>query len=389
MKIVFDSRWIYEKPSGIGVYAREMMCRLPRLMPESKFVFLFRSAELRDPLMVGVDMCKNVDSLIIPYGPLSLKNQLKMPKELSRIGADLFHTPNYMIPYRAFPHSTTRQTKCIVNIHDVIPLVVKNYAPNSLTSRFKGIFRFCMKLSISRADRVITGSEASKRDMIASLALDQALSDRIQVVYDGAGGRFDVHEHDPIKTDETTPRTLLYVGRMDPYKNVAGLVEALALAQKRLAFPLHLVVCGPADDRYPEAQEMAQKLGIADAVRFTGFVSDEELADLYRTSDLLTHPSRYEGFGLQLVEAMRSGLPVCCTDGGSQPEIAGDAACIVKAGDSLSMAGAIADVLSSVDTMERMKLAGLARAALFDWDVCATKTAAIYRSLMPAKAKKT
>lgn len=388
MKIVFDSRWIYDKPSGIGVYAREMMCRIPRLMPDSKFVFLFRSPELRDRLMAGVESCKNVDSLIVPHGPLSLKSQLNMPAVLSRLGADLFHTPNYMIPFRAFPHSSTRRTKCIVNIHDVIPLVVKNYAPNSRTSRFKSIFRFCMKSSISRSNCVITGSEVSKRDMIASLKLDQSLSDRIQVVYDGAGGRFDVHEHDPIKTDETTPRTLLYVGRMDPYKNVTGLVEALALAQKRLAFPLRLVVCGPADDRYPEARETAEKLGIADAVRFTGFVSDEELADLYRTSDLLTHPSRYEGFGLQLVEAMRSGLPVCCTDGGSQPEIAGDAACIVKAGDSLSMAGAIADVLSSPDTMQRMKLAGLARAALFDWDICATKTVAIYRSLVPTKKRR-
>ncbi len=388
MKIVFDSRWIYEKPSGIGVYAREMMCRIPCLMPDSKFVFLFRTDELRDRLMLGVDACKNVDSLVIPYGPLSLKSQLKMPAVLSRIGADLFHTPNYMIPYWAFSHSPIRRTKCIVNIHDVIPLVVKNYAPNSRTSRFKRIFRFCMKSSISRANCVITGSEASKRDMIASLALDQALSDRIQVVYDGAGGRFDVQEHDPIKTDETTPRTLLYVGRMDPYKNVAGLVEALALAQKRVAFPLRLIVCGPADDRYPEAQKMAQKLGIADAVRFTGFVSDEELADLYRTSDLLTHPSRYEGFGLQLVEAMRSGLPVCCTDGGSQPEIAGDAACIVKAGDSLSMAGAIAEVLSSADTMQQMKLSGLAHAALFDWEICAMKTVAIYRSLVPTKSNR-
>ncbi len=389
MKIVFDSRWIYEKPSGIGVYAREMMCRIPRLMTDSKFVFLFRSTELRDRLMAGVESCKNVESLIVPYGPMSLKSQLKMPEVLSKIGADLFHTPNYMMPYRAFPRSSTRKTKCIVNIHDVIPLVVKNYAPNSLTSRFKRIFRFCMKMSVSRANCVITGSEASKRDMIASLALDQSLSNRIQVVYDGAGGRFDVHEHDPIKTDETTPRTLLYVGRMDPYKNVAGLVEALALAQKRLPFPVRLVVCGPADDRYPEAREMAEKLGVADAVCFTGFVNDAELANLYRTSDLLTHPSRYEGFGLQLVEAMRSGLPVCCTDGGSQPEIAGDAACIVKAGDSLSMAGAIADVLSSADTMQQMKLAGLSRAALFDWDVCATKTVAIYRSLVPTKTVKT
>jgi glycosyltransferase involved in cell wall biosynthesis len=169
---------------------------------------------------------------------------------------------------------------------------------------------------------------------------------------------------------------------MDPYKNVHGLVEAFAQARRRVAFPLRLVVCGPPDDRYPEARLAAQRLGVADDVRFTGFVSDEELARLYATADLLVHPSRYEGFGLQLVEAMKCGLPVCCTDGGSQPEIAGDAAVVVKAGDSLAMAEAVADILGDPAKQERMKAAGLARARNFEWNVCAERTAAIYRTLV-------
>jgi len=379
MKVVFDARWIYDKPSGIGVYAREMMHRLPGLLSKWDFTFLFCSTALRDRHMGALGGHANVDAVVVPFGPLSPKGQLFMPKELRRLDARLFHTPNYMMPYLAFPRKEGRHMKCIVNIHDVIPLVVEDYAPNSRTSRFRGVFRACMKQSVLRADAVITGSEVSKKDLVSSLSLGGSDAAKLHVIFDGAGGAAGSAEHAPIQTDETTPRTILYVGRMDPYKNVTGLVEALALARKRLNFPLQLVVCGPTDDRYPEARERAAKLGVTDAVRFSGFVSDEELTALYRTSDLLTHPSRYEGFGLQIVEAMRSGLPVCCTDGGSQPEIAGDAACVVKAGDSLAMAHAITEILTSPATMQKMKSAGLERAKLFDWEICAAKTAELYR----------
>lgn len=288
-----------------------------------------------------------------------------------------------MMPFLAFPVFRRRRArKSIVNIHDVIPLVVEGYAPHSRTSRFRAVFRFCLAQSIRRADIVVTGSEASRRDMIASLALRKREAAKIQVVYDGAGGRLGEREPDPVKTDADTPRTLLYVGRMDPYKNVHGLVGAFAQARGLVPFPLRLVVCGPLDDRYPEARETARRLGVSGDVQFTGFVSDEALARLYATADLLVHPSRYEGFGLQLVEAMKSGLPVCCTDGGSQPEIAGDAAVVVKAGDAPAMAAAVADILGDPAKQARMKAAGLERARLFGWDVCAERTAALYRTLL-------
>ena len=382
MKAVFDSRWIYERPSGIGVYAREMMGRLPRLLPDLDFVFLFSDEALERRHADALAGLRNVQIVRFPHGPLSPASQLRLPAFLRELRADLFHTPNYMMPYLAFPPAPGRRTKAIVNIHDVIPLVVEGYAPSSRTSRFRGVFRFCLAQSVHRADRVVTGSEASRRDLVASLALHPRDAAKIEVVYDGAGGRFGELAHDPVKTDPDSPRTLLYVGRMDPYKNVHGLVEAFAQARRRVSFPLRLVVCGPADDRYPEAPLAAERLGVADDVRFTGFVPDEELARLYATADLLVHPSRYEGFGLQIVEAMRCCLPVCCTDGGSQPEIAGDAAVVVKAGDSLAMADAIAEILGCPAKQERMKAAGLVRVRSFEWDVCADRTAALYRSLL-------
>ena len=376
MKIVFDSRWIKEKSSGIGVYAREMMRRLPALMPDSEFVFLFQSQAAAEmalgegaaAALGGATSCK-----IVPFGPMSAKNQLFMPKLLREMGADIFHSPNYMIPYTAFGHC--QPPLAVVNIHDVIPLVVENYAPKSRTSRMKFIYKFCLRQTVKHAAMVITGSESAKKDLSQTLNLPWRLSEKIHVIYDGADGGNAQPAPVAFDSDSARPRRLLYVGRMDPYKNVAGLVRAFADAEKRVPFPLKLTIVGATDPRYPEARDEAERLGVANHVDFADHVPDAELARLYCESDLLTHFSSYEGFGLPIVEAMRSGLPVICTNGGSQPEVAGGAAEIIKAGDELSMAGAIADLLCAPAKMLDMRAAGLERAKTFTWSKCAAETA--------------
>jgi glycosyltransferase involved in cell wall biosynthesis len=383
MKVLFDARWIYEKPSGIGVYAQEMIRRLPELLDDWEFVLIFGSEGVKQKYMESLpEGRKNVEIKVVPLPPTSLKSQLSMPGIIKEIEPDIYHSPNYIVPYMAFPASTrTQKTRCVVNIHDVIPLVVTDYAPNSKTSRFKLLYKLCLRQSIKKSHVIITGSKASQRDISDSLNLPVSQSEKISVILDGAEIKSGSKKHAPIKTDDTTPRTLLYVGRMDPYKNVAGLIEAVSIAKNKLPFPVKLVVCGSLDPRYPEAQIAAEQFGVKDNVVFTDFVPAEELERLYSTSDLLTHPSLYEGFGLQIIEAMAHGLPVICTDGGSQPEVGGDAARVVRAGDSRAMAEVIAETLLAPPAMEEMREAGLARAAQFTWKACAEKTAALYESI--------
>ncbi len=381
--VVIDARLVNEAPSGIGVYATEMLARIPRLAPDMRFLALFRSEKIRDAAMRG-EPPANVSAAILPYGSFSPKSQLLLPSFLRRMGAALYHTPNFIIPYLAFPRGLVGRCRCIANIHDLIPLVVPNYAPNSRTSKFRGVYRACIREAVRRSHAIVTGSQAAKNDIVRVFGLEAEAAARCHVIYDGADLPASGAEHAPVKPvdDLSSARLLVYVGRMDPYKNVPLLVEAFARIREACPFPVRLKVIGPKDPRYPEAERRAAELGVADGIAFTGFVTEAELAEAYRTADLLTHPSRYEGFGLQLVEAMAAGTPVLCTDGGSQPEVAGDAAVIVPADDPAAFADAAVAILRSPERQEKLRRLGKVRAARFSWDATARETLMLYRAVL-------
>ncbi len=382
--VVLDARLVNESPSGIGVYATEMIRRIPRLAPDLRFLAIFRSEAVRDKALGG-DTPENVASSIIPYGPFSPKSQLLIPSFLRRIGALLYHTPHFVMPYLAFPRSLRGKCRCIANIHDIIPLVVPDYAPASRTSKFLGVYRECIRQAILRSHMVITGSCAARNDIMRVFGLDAS---RCLVVFDGAdlSGK-SAEDHAPVKAadDLSTPRLIIYVGRMDPYKNVPMLVEAFQRIKAACPFPVRLKVIGPKDPRYPEAERRAVELGLSDDIAFTGFVSSAELAEAYRTADLLAHPSRYEGFGLQLVEAMAAGTPVLCTDGGSQREVAEGAAAIVPADDMKAFADTAVAILRNPEKQVKMRRLGSERAARFTWDATARQTLEIYREALEAR----
>lgn len=384
---VIDARLITESPSGIGVYATEIISRLPVMAPDIRFHVIFRSAEIRDRVIDGggLGSLPNLSTEIISYGPFSPKSQIFLPRRIRALGAGVFHTPNFIMPYLAFPRSLRGKCRCIANIHDIIPLVVKDYAPNSRTSKFLPVYRECIRQTVLRSHAVITGSEAAKRDIVEQLELDGEAAARCRVIFDGASPpRGQEQPHSPVKDSANTgsERLLIYVGRMDPYKNIPLLVEAFAKIKKACKFPVRLKVVGPKDPRYPEAPNLADKLGLRNDIDFTGFVTNEELANLYHTADLLTHPSKYEGFGLQLIEAMRAGTPVLCTDGGSQPEVAGGAAVIVKANDAQAFADAAVSILNSPERQAELRRLGLARAPVFTWEATARRTLGLYRELL-------
>ena len=182
-------------------------------------------------------------------------------------------------------------------------------------------------------------------------------------------------------SDGARKRSILYVGRAGPYKNLTGLIRAFARLRELCPAPVVLQVAGSPDSRYPEAPSLARELGVEEGIEWLGYLSDDDLRKAYQDADALAHPSLYEGFGLQVLEAMACGTPVVCSDRGSLPEVAGDAALLVDPENTESLAQALLVVLTQPQVADGLVARGLDRAAEFTWERTARQTLAVFHEV--------
>ncbi len=377
MNIVIDARWIFREISGIGNYTRQLIAQLAQIDADNRYTILFSDAVVARRTVRETDMeqAPNFTAVQFGHGLFSPLGQCLLPRFLRRHAIDLFHSPNYMIPLPAFPRDHRGRTACVATIHDVIPLVFPDHAPRSRKTRLLPIYRRLMQEIGRRADTIITVSEASRRDIIQQLRLAGAADHKVQVVYNGVSPLF----VPPAERPERPTKTILYVGRSDPYKNLIALIHAMEIVVNTAPTPVRLVIAGSPDPRYPEPRECARRLGIDDHITWTGYLPDEQLVRHYQEADLLVHPSRYEGFGLQVIEAMACGTPVICSRGGSLPEVAGNAAILVDPNGAGELADQILRVLADPALADELRRKGLARAKAFSWRATARSTLAVYQ----------
>lgn len=384
MKIAIDARWIYPRISGIGAYTRELLRALATLDTPHEFTVFFDRTDIRNRTAREAGLLDRPRFIlrVLPWGVFSPRSQLALPGLLRREGFDVFHSPNYMIPLLAFPRRRPGRVRAVVTIHDVIPLLFPDHAPRSRKSRLFFLYRWLMAEVARRADCLIAVSEASRVDCLSQLRIPPERADRVSAVPNGVSERF-VPPPEGLAPrrnpeDRATPRTCLYVGRADPYKNLDGLLRAFARARAVAPFPLLLVIAGPRDERYPEAPALARELGIDAQVTWTGYLSDADLLRHYQSADLLALPSRYEGFGLPVMEAMACGTPVLASTAASLREIAGEAAVFADPDDIEGMARGMLEILTQPALAARLAQAGLKRAATFTWARTAERTLAVY-----------
>lgn len=300
--------------------------------------------------------------------PRDASHQWAAGRAVRRLGVKVAHWPDVFAPVA----SSLGGCRRVVTLHDVIPLVCRGQINRSLKQRFTFAWRAWCRLQTKRAAAVVTVSEYSAGDIHRVLGVP---TDKLAVIPNAV----------PTLTGETSspdggandaarlsglgvgPRFILNVGRRDPYKNVDGLVRAFAAMRSEHAAlgDTQLVVVGQIDPRYPEAEREAHRLGVAASVRFVGYVSDADLAALYRQASLLVMPSRYEGFGLPAVEAMRAGTPVVAGAVASVPEVVGDAAVLVDVGRDEELAAGMARVLRDEGLASGLVTRGLRRAEAF------------------------
>jgi len=387
MRIAIDARWIFPEITGIGAYTRELIREFSAMAAGHEFVLIFDNPDIaaREVRECALENRPNVRILIVRSGVYSLRSQILLPALLRAEAVSVYHSTNVMIPFHAFPRRN-RRIRCAVTMHDLIPLVVPNLVRGSKKGRMLPLYRLMLKEIISRSDAIITDSEASRSDIRRFFPASDPAG--IRVVPCGVSERFRAAgektsgaERFRVLCDPEAERILLYVGRADPYKNLAGAVKVLRSLREKCGFPVKLRVAGPEDPRYRDARALAARLGVAESITWTGYVPEEKLLELYATAHALIHPSLYEGFGLQVLEAMAAGLPVICSNVSSLPEVAGDAALLADPNDINGFAEGAARILSDPALALRLSEAGRRRASLFTWRRTAEQILKIYEEL--------
>ena len=379
MKIGIDARWIFAQISGIGTYTQELIRGLTQVDLENEYVLFFNDRARAEKVAkyARLDLAPNFSTHFVPYGVFSLFSQLGFPGIIRKLGLDVFHSPNYMIPFAAFPRHRAGGTRCVVTIHDIIPLLFPQFTPKAMKTRLFPVYKRLMAEVGARADSILTVSESSRLDVIERLGIPPSRHGNVVAVPNGVAAEFV-----PVKKEHAAEKTILYVGRFDPYKNVPALIDVFAKVRGRMQTPVRLKIIGQPDARYPEAQSRARELGVDPFVTWDGYLSEEGLVKAYQQADVFALLSLYEGFGLTVLEAMASGTPVVCSNRSSLPEVAGAAALTVDPADSAQAADAICRILEDSKLAADLRERGVRQAAKFAWTRTATMTRKAYEHAM-------
>ncbi len=303
----------------------------------------------------------------------SAAEHLQVPAALVRERIQLLHVPHYVVPLLA-PHPV------VATVHDVIQLFYPPAERRQLALRY---LRAMMRSTLRRARRVITVSRTSRRDLIKLFGADP---ERLVVVPNGVDERLAVRP-DPEPLDalkarhQLRPPLVLVVSNDKPHKNLDGVLRAYHLACREHGLPGQLVFVGGPDDDHALAHR-ARRMGLGARVRCLGRVPLEDLYGLYHTSAVLLHVALYEGFGLPVLEAMRSGLPVVTSNLGAMREVGEGAARLVNPLDIAEVAAALERVLVDDPLRRRMIEAGRKRAEVLTWDRAVDGTVAAYRQAL-------
>jgi glycosyltransferase involved in cell wall biosynthesis len=358
VKIVIPAWHLRSTNVGLGRYAVDLLNGLGRVDRSNEYIVVTPV-----PPPSSVTRVANVRCRVIRFPVVKRRFWEQVAPRLAG-DCDVVH-----FPYDAAVRST--RAKLIVTIHDVKPLIFGGESRPNLSG---WLHRLLIGDPRSRIDHVITDSECSRRDIIDRLHI---APERISVVYPGV-------EHARFRPKPTASTSLrpyvLCVAGSDPTKNVETLVRAFAGLSSAVRGAHDLVLAGDFRGR-PELKTIAEQLGLAKQVWFPGVVSDETLVALYQEASVFAFPSRYEGFGLPVLEAMACGCPVVASDASSLPEVVGKAGLLLPPLDAAAWSAGLERALTDSALREDLRRNGFLQAARFTWDQTATGVVEVYNKV--------
>ena len=336
--------------AGIGTYVRELVGGLQEATPGSYRLFTHR------PLPAPFTAHQ-----ILIGGPRWLWH-VRVAWYCVRQAIPVYHSPHSLIV------PLLLGARCVLSIHDLTAVLF----PHEHTRKVRWISRLLLRITVRRVGALIVPSESTKTDLLAVTGLEtDAHLFVTPYAISGPALSWEPHRDDPY---------ILFVGTLEPRKNLTSLIEAFAVLRTAHQRPERLVVVGKRGwgAQQKALQDLIRQCDIEDAVHFTGYVSAEEKWQWYAGASVMVYPSLYEGFGYPVLEAMHVGVPVITSSVSSLPEVAGDAAVLVDPTDQDGLVRALLSILSDPSHAQELSVAGVARAQRFRRDVFVNETRKVY-----------
>jgi glycosyltransferase involved in cell wall biosynthesis len=384
MKIAIDLTQIPVEKTGAGIYALNLVKEIMRMdLSASDLYFYFfvqDDDEELQRLVTGNPACRltTINSRRFRKLPLRfLFEQLLLPRRCKQLGVDMIYSFHYTIPI------FTRLKRGVI-FHDMTFYLFPHLHQFIRRAYFKCLIPIALKKSL----RVVTVSQSTKTDIIERFK--KINPEKIAVIPLGVEPVQPLtskkeKEEEHLKNLGLNPRQyLLFLGTLEPRKNIAGLIDAyhhLTTQNPGAVKELKLVIAGGKGWFYQSIFQKVKQYHLEESVIFTGYVSDEMKQTLLRHAYLFVYPSFYEGFGLPILEAMAHGIPVITGNISSLPEVAGDAAILVDPHRWQDIARAMAQLLDDKVLYDELSKKGPERVQSFSWQNNARKTLELLASL--------
>lgn len=364
--------------SGSGQYTRYLIYHLNRYISDLEITLIYpQHADAPEPKEVPPSV--RVERVPIRPGHVgkTLFEQRTFPQACADVGADVAHVPYWGAPLQS-------PIPLVVTVHDLTTMLVPEYRRSWRARLYNGL----VAASARGASHIITDSIASKDDIVEHLGVD---AEMVTPIYLAAAPGFTDGDNSLVdmavlRKYDLPPFYILYLGGYELHKNVMTLLLAWSYVGQALGDDYPLVLAGKkpeeTGDVYPDYDSYIKAIRIEEYVKWIGFVDEEDKPVLYRNAETFVFPSKYEGFGLPVLEALSSGVPVVTTDAGPLPEVVGDAGFAVDPDDARGMAGAIIATIMQENLAADLRQKAVKQAEKFSWQETAVQTALVYSKVL-------
>ncbi len=382
-RIAIDCRFFGRWSAGLGRYVEELVKNLADLDRKNHYFLLFNKRnfdQLSNP-------ARNMEKVLIRSGYYSLAEQTLMPFELARLSLDLVH-------FTHFNHPLYYRGRFIVNIHD---LTLSFFESRKPTSTIKYLaYRKVVEDAAKRSEKIITLARSTAKEASQLFSLPEEKFVTIPIAVDERYNRRVKNQKSRIKRTLGKYRLeapyLIYVGQQRPHKNLVRLIEAFDRVSKAIELEsgkteIKLVLAGESDQKSNFLQETILKNKLAERVKLTGFIPDDDLPFLVAGAEIFLWPSLNEGFGLPPLEAMALGVPVVSSNRSAMPEVLGRAAHYFDPENVSDMAEKIRETLIDDELKASLSKNGFKQVKKYSWLKMAAETLRVYQAVLNVKTE--